>query len=149
MKKYGRYFIAFFLLLCFSFSTTTYASTPQSFSTKEVLYFEDGSYVEIITTVYNSARGTIKDASKEYIYKTLSNEKLFSYTLLGRFEYDGRTSKSTDVTASAVIYNDEWNLGSHRESYSGNTVYGSATFGGPYIKTIGGSISCDKNGNIT
>lgn len=148
MKKYIQYIIAFCLFFSFSISSV-YAATPNTISTTEVVYLENGNYVEITTTVTAVSRGTIKDASKEYLYKDYLHRELFSYTLLGRFEYNGSTSKATDVTASATIYNDDWNLGSHRESYSGNTVYGSATFGGPYIETIGGSISCDKNGNIT
>lgn len=149
MKKYLRYIIAFCLFFCFSI-TTAYAATPQMVSSTEVVYFEDGSYLEIITTVTPSvSRATITDASKEYIYKTVLGQKLFSYTLMGRFEYDGSTCEATNVTSFHTIYNSDWNFGSSRESYSGNTVYGSATFGGPYIKTIGGSISCDKNGHIS
>ena len=152
MAKFGRYIIAFCLFFCFSISTVAYASTPQITSTTEVVYFDDGTYLEIITTVSTVStisRGTIKDASKEYLYKTRPGEKLFSYTLFGRFEYNGSTSEATNVDSSHTIYNSDWNFGSSRESYSGNTVYGSATFGGPYIKTIGGSISCDKNGHIS
>ena len=148
MKKYMRYIISFCLFFCFSIGTT-YATTPQVVSNTEVVYFEDGTYMQITTTVSSTLRGTIIDASKEYLCSRITGDKLFSYTLYGRFEYTGSSSKSTDVTWSAKIYDSEWKLGSHRESYSGNTVYGSATFGGPYIKTIGGSISCDKNGNIT
>ena len=148
MKKYGRYIIAFFLCFCFSISCT-YAATPQTASTTEFIYFDDGTYMQITTTVSTLSRGTIKDASKEYLCSKINGDKLFSYTLYGRFEYTGSSSKSIGVTASATIYDSEWNLGDHRESYSGNTVYGAATFGGPQIKTVGGSISCDKNGNIT
>ena len=146
--KYIRYVIAFCLCFCFC-TAPIYAATPQTTSSTEIVYFEDGTYMEITTTVSSVARANITDASKEYLCKNLLRKKLFSYTLLGRFEYDGTTSRSTDVTASYAIYDSEWNLGDHRESYSGNTVYGAATFGGPQIKTVGGSISCDKNGNIS
>ena len=148
MKKYLRYIVAFCLCLCFC-TVATYASAPVATSSTEIVYLEDGNYVEIVTTVFSNSRSTITDASKEYIYKTYFDRKLFSYTLWGRFEYNGTTSKATDVAYTHTIYDSEWNLGSHRESYSSNTVYGSATFGGPYIETIGGSISCDKNGNIS
>lgn len=148
MKKYMRYIIAFCLFFSFSI-TTTYATTAHATSNTEIVYFEDGTYMEITTTVSSTSRGTIIDASKEYLCSRLNGDKLFSYTLYGRFEYTGTTSKATNVTSGHTIYDSEWNFGSSRESYSGNTVYGSATFGGPQIKTVGGSISCDKNGNIT
>jgi len=149
MKKIRQFVIAFLLLFTFCIPTV-YAATPQTISTTEVVYFEDGTYIEITTTVSsNNLRSKITDASKEYLCKNFLGDKLFSYTLYGRFEYDGSTSEALDVSSLVHIYDSEWTFGSKRESYSGNTVYGSATFGGPQIKTVGGSISCDKNGNIT
>ena len=148
MKKLGQYSVLIALSLCL-FIPTAYAATSDVSSSTEVIYFDDGTYLEITTTVSSPFSGTIVDASKEYVYKNLLGTKFFSYTLYGRFEYTGTTSKATDVTSYHTIYDPEWNFGSSRESYSGNTVYGSATFGGPYIETIGGSISCDKNGNIS
>lgn len=148
MKKLGHYIVTVLLLCCFCIPTA-YAATPQTVSSIETIYFEDGTYMEITTTSTFLLRGTIVDASKEYLCKNLLGDKLFSYTLYGRFEYNGSTSEALDVSSLVHIYDSEWNFGSKRESYSGNTVYGSATFGGPQIKTVGGSISCDKNGNIT
>lgn len=148
MKRFRQCIVVFILSLSF-FIPTVYAATPDISSDVEIIYFDDGSYLEITTVVSSPFSGTIVDASKEYVYKNILGTKYFSYTLYGRFEYTGTTSKATDVTSYYDIYDPEWNFGSSRESYSGNTVYGSATFGGPYIKTVGGSISCDKNGNIT
>lgn len=148
MKKLGKSLISLLLLLCF-FIPVTFAATPQITSNTEIVYLEDGTCIKITTTVSSVARGNFKDASKEYLCERLNGDKLFSYTLYGRFEYNGSTSEALDVSSLVHIYDSEWNFGSKRESYSGNTVYGSATFGGPQIKTVGGSISCDKNGNIT
>ena len=148
MKKCIHYIVAFFLIFSFVVPST-YAATSQVTSDVEIISLKNGNQLKIITTVSATSRGTVIVASKQFVYENLLGHKFFSYTLMGRFEYNGSTSKAIDVTSHATIYDSDWTCVSHRESYSGNTVYGSATFGGPYIETIGGSISCDKNGNIS
>lgn len=139
------------LLLVLYFQTTVLAAVPQIEETFDKVYFEDGSYLQITTIVENfQMRSSSRNASKKFDYYTSDDRIAVSYMLTGSFEYDGRTSSATDVTASVSIYQSGWSLKSHHEDCSGSSVYGTATFSGPSgDKTLSGSITCDKNGNIT
>lgn len=150
MKKYIQLCVAVCLVLCFCVSTTL-AATSDTQQTKETIVFDDGSYLEIVTTVeHTTARSNTKKAAKEYIYKTILGEKVCQYVLYGTFSYDGKSSEAVSTVAEATIYQSGWSLKSHKEYCSGNRAYGTAAFSGPSgSKTLGGFIACDKNGNIT
>ena len=148
MVKKARFLVL--LALIFSLSTTVFAAGPQANVSTETVYFEDGSSVQITTTVYEMARASSKVVERTYEY-IVSSKLTVSYTLVGYFSYNGSSSEATGVSASADIYQSGWDLDSHSEDYSGNRVTGTATFSGPNnrSKTLNGSITCDKNGNIT
>lgn len=125
------------------------AYVPQSET--EIVNFDDGSYVEIVTTTYPSTRSSEKYAEKVFTYKTFVGVEIVSYTLKGWFEYtSGVSSRATAVDYSYEIYKSGWDIVNHEESRSGNTVYGSAVFSSSSdSKTIQGSMSCDKYGRIS
>lgn len=135
------------LCLC---TVPAFAATPQMEEKVETIYYEDGSYLQITTTVIRDAvRTSTRRVSRDYTYRS-DNRVVVQYTLIGTFEYDGKTSSATNATATAGTYQSGWSLKSHHEDCSGSSVYGTATFSGPSgDKTLGGSITCDKNGNIT
>ena len=138
------------ILVLFCFNTVAFAAQPQTTSDIETIYFEDGTYLQITTTVQTGyARASSTKATRNYDYY-LGGTLTVRYTLIGTFRYDGTTSEATNVSASASIYESGWDLDSHSEDYSGNRVTGTATFSGPNnrSKTLNGSITCDKNGNI-
>lgn len=148
LKKFG---ILSLILLTLCLQTTAFAAVPQMAETMETVYFADGSYLQvtIVTEEYQTYL-LGRTASKKYDYYTSDDKIVVSYTLTASFEYDGKTSSATDVTASAAIYQSGWSLKSHKEYCSGNRAYGTAAFSGPSgSKTLGGFIACDKNGNIT
>lgn len=138
------------LLLISLLTTSAFAVVPQVEVYSETIYFEDGTYLQITTTVVaDSTRSASKRAYQDYSYY-IDNTEVFCYTLIGIFEYDGKMCRATDASGDVVIYQSGWSLSDHEESYSGNTVRGTAVFSGPSgDKTIRGSITCDKNGNIS
>lgn len=151
MKKFVHLFISFCLMLSFTLCTVSaapYHGNDLDQST-EWVYFNDGSCLEIVTTVLYETRSSNKIVEKDFFYK-VDGKNVTCYTLQGFFTYDGKTSFATDVSYSIDIYQSGWDVSDHEESYSGNTVRGTAVFSGPSgDKTIRGSITCDKNGNIS
>lgn len=136
------------MMLCLSMLLpSALAAAPQTVQNSEVIWYEDGSYAEIVTTI-SFARSTLA-ADKDYTYKNSSGKKVFSYTLHG--EFDSTTTKATRASGSATIYMSGWSLSSHDEYCSGSTAYGDATFDGPnnVSRDVSLSLTCDKNGNIT
>ena len=149
MVKKVRFLVL--LALIFSLSTTVFAAGPQANVSTETVYFDDGSYMQITTTVQAGfARSSTIEVTRDYDYY-LAGKRTVGYSLTGTFRYDGTTSEATDASAVMHIYESGWGLDSHSEDYSGNRVTGTATFSGPNnrSKTLNGSITCDKNGNIT
>lgn len=146
---YTRILAALLSVFCLC-TVPVFAATPRVEKTIETICFEDGTYLQITTTeTENMTRSSAKRVYRDYNYY-VDNKLAVCYTLTGIFEYDGKTSKATDVTASASIYQSGWSLKSHHESRSGNRIYGTATFSGPNgDKTLSGSITCDKDGNIS
>ncbi|NCE64033.1 hypothetical protein D1159_05385 [Pseudoflavonifractor sp. 524-17] len=143
-----RAFVTAFLVLSLCVCTVSAQENPSVQST-EVIWYEDGSCLEITTIVDTQARASAKSAKKIFDYK-VGGKVAISYTLQGWFEYDSSTSKAVDTDASIDIYQPGWSLTSNRETCSGSTVRGTATFSGPSgSKTLSGSITCDKNGNIS
>ena len=136
--------------LLFCSCTVAFAAQAPDMPNVETIYFEDGSYLCITTTVQESyARSSKIRASKDYDYYT-GGKLSIRYTLNGMFTYDGSTSKATDVSTQVYFYQSGWSLSSQSKYCSGNRVYGTATFSGPSgDKTLSGSITCDKDGNIS
>lgn len=131
---------------------TALAAVPVPHQTKETIVFDDGTYLEIVTTVEPSlTQSNTKKASKEYTYRLISSgEKVCTYIFYGTFSYNGSSSEAISATAKATVYKSGWTLESHDEYCSGKSAYGTAVFSGPSgDKTLGGSITCDKNGNIS
>ena len=151
MKRILQIFLAsvlvFSTLLC-----PTFAKDYEFQSDTEIVTFDDGSYIEIVTKSYPSiTRASEKYAEKVFTYKTYWGTDILSYTLKGWFEYtSGVSSKATAVDYSYEIYETGWSFDSHDESLSGDTVYGSAVLPNVFrTKNIEGPMSCDKYGRIS
>lgn len=150
MKKYIRTLCAVLSMLCV-FGCTVLAAESQTERSLEIVPLEDGYYLEIVTTVeYPSVRASSIHGMKDFHCKSADGKLVFTYTLNGTFEYDSRTSSAINGYGSATIYQSGWSMKSHNKTCSGSTVRGTATFSGPSgSKTLSGSITCDKNGNIS
>lgn len=150
MKKYIRFFITLLLIFSLSICSVSAAGSSET-STTEIIELENGTYIEIVTTISSLSRSNQKYATKEFTCKTWSGSKIVGYLLKGWFEYDGNSSKATAVEAVYYIYHEGWDLDNHLEYCSGSSVYGAAKFDGPDgdTVTLTGSITCDKDGNIS
>ena len=153
IKKYGKYIISFFLCICFLICSIP-AIAAENNSSISIIELENGDYIEIVTTILpvsNSRSSKDMTAAKRtFTYTGLAGDKIVSYAIYGEFEYDGTTSKATYVDYEIGLYRSGWDVDSHSEYISGNSVRGSATFNGPlnFTKTLSGGITCDKNGKI-
>ena len=150
MKRCVHIIFSVFLVMCM-FTCSAAAESYSSYRDIDIVYFNDGTYLEITTTSSNIlGYSNTKNSSKEYTYKSSTGKTILIYTLYGTFSYNGTTSKALDAYSEIDIYQPGWDVSDHEESYSGNTVRGTAVFSGPSgDKTLGGSITCDKNGNIS
>lgn len=152
LKKYSRYIVALFFCICVTISPA-FALSSESNSSVSVVELENGDYIKIVTTVIPSVSkaSTHKTAAtRTFSYISFSGDTLFSYDLYGEFEYNGVTSSATFVDFGIDIYSPSWDVDTHYEYISGNSVRGSAKFNGPLLRTetLSGGITCDKNGNI-
>lgn len=152
MRKYFRFLFALFL--CISLITpSTFAATSQEDPSVSIIELENGDYIEVVTTITRSSnRASMSEtaATRTFTYTSLGGDKMFAYILYGEFEYNGVTSSATYVDYGIEIYRSGWDVDSHSEYISGNSVRGSATFNGPFAvtRTLSGGITCDKNGKI-
>lgn len=128
--------------------------------TGEIIYLEDGGYIEI-SEVYNvkasvSRASHTKTGSKDVKYFDSNDELLWKYTLNATFTYEpGVSSTCTNASYSNNIYDNKWSFSNGATTKSGNTAYGA----GLYIKKvllikvdeveIDVSITCDSNGNLS
>lgn len=152
LKKCSKYILAFFFCICITVSPT-FAMAAETNSTVSIVELENGDRIEIETTIIPSYhRSTMQEtaAKRVFSYINFLGDTLFSYTLYGEFEYDGQTSRATYVDFGIDIYDAGWDVETHSEYISGNSVRGSAKFNGPLFRTetLSGGITCDKNGKI-
>ena len=125
-----------------------------------IIYFEDGSYLEIsevriVDTNMSRAAQTITGA-KDMTYTNEDGEVEWKYTLTASFTYDpGVSSTCTSATYSNTIYDNNWSFSNGYASRGGNAAHGS----GLYIKKVllikvkevevSINITCDTYGNLS
>lgn len=127
-------------------------------------YLEDGSY--IVTTIQQRQAGGIMprvQIGRIYVqegYKKIDlynskDELEWTYTLIGTFKITtGVSVVCTDSTYTIEIYNDDWHMTAHDNSYAGSEAYGTATMKRKvmFITTntcdIDATVGCDEYGNI-
>lgn len=123
---------------------------------KEITYFSDGYYLEIIT--YESNISTYGSSSKTGTKTaTYYNETtpLWYVSVTGTFTYSGHSSLCTGASASSGSYSSDWKIIDTTSSYSRNTATGVAIgrlYGaGTPLKTIPLSaiLTCDIDGNLS
>lgn len=157
MKKFLVLFLTTILLLTLPFSV--FGQTNIGTTTSEntyIEYFEDGSYIvtEIISTESVSrATGVIKTKNEHY-YNS-GNEKEWTVTVTGTFNYDGKTASCTKSVVSYKIYNDKWKVTSSNASKSGAKAVGDFTVKryliGIPTKTVNKTVTltCSKDGKFS
>lgn len=129
---------------------SVFASTVE-----DVVYFEDGSYIEVQLEQKEARASGSKTGNKTYTYKASDGTAQWKAVLTGTFTYTGSSSTCTASSCSVTIYKTDWYTISKSASKSGNKATGTATMGRKSLgvtvdkKTANMSLSCDANGNLS
>lgn len=119
--------------------------------------YDDGSYIEIsIISSVSNAR-TISTHKKTASFKDSNGKVLWSVTVTGTFNYNGKTSTCTNSSVTTSNNSLTWKLSNAKASKSGNTANASVTAkqyhsdGKTVIRTINKTVklTCDKNGKLS
>lgn len=155
--------IAFLLIIAtlFSMNINAFAVTDlnNSTSTVEIEYFEDGSYIETVTTIVASnistyASGT-NTGSKRTTYVNANDEIMWTATLTGTFYFNGVGATCTKSSITYSIVDDNWRITSISSAEQGNQAIGYITakyyFLGVPTKTIDRTmyLTCSKDGVLS
>ena len=146
MKKVFSLVTAVMLIFCLALPA--FASEQKE---KQILPFEDGSYIVVTLWADNRTRATTPASTKTYTYYNSEDERQWSYTLRAVFTYDGISAVERCVEARAAIYNREWRLTESDPHCQGAYAIADATFESPSdgSRSITMRLYCDGHGNIT
>lgn len=122
---------------------------------KEVIYFQDGSYmtIELIENGFRASGS--KSGSKRSTYYGSNGATEWVAVLSGNFNYTGSSATCTSSSMNVTIYDSDWYVISKSASKSGNSATGSAVMG---LKNAGVTVTrvpvsltlqCDANGNLS
>lgn len=154
MKRTISLFLS--LLITLSILAPFNAHAAESSDTeKEIIVFEDGSYLEIVTTSVSTRASGTKTGYRSYSYVDKTNVLLWKATLTATFTYTGTSSTCTSGSCSVSISDSSWYVVSNTTTRSGNTATTNLTMG---LKALGVTVakpsytitlSCDKDGNLS
>lgn len=122
---------------------------------REVIRFEDGSYIVVEVTNSGARASKSTNGSKTSTFYNRNNVAQWMAELKGSFTYDGSSATCTSASSSVTIYNSDWYTVSKNASKSGSTATGSFSMGRKLLgstvetKNISLKLSCDKNGNLS
>lgn len=131
--------------------------TNESVITKKVLY-QDAQYTIEVTTIIEQenislyATTNTKTVSKIYEIKNFLNSTVASYTLKGKFSYDGTTATCTSATYSTTTDSILWSFESTTAYASGAKAIGNftaKTLIPPQTISDTLTITCSKTGVIS
>lgn len=123
----------------------------------EIIYLEDGDYIEITVETAPQARVSgVKTATKTATWKNSSDEALWSVSVTGKFVYVKDTScVCVEVSGKSECYSSVWKVSDAIVSKSGNTATAKTT-GTKYFLGIAMNdydlsvtMRCDTYGNIS
>lgn len=141
------------LLLLFVIPTNTMAA--QQGHKENIIYLEDGSYLEItISEGVSRAAGT-KSGSKTVVYRDSNSAEQWRVVLSGTFTYTGTSATCTASSINATITDTAWYVVSKSASQSGATASGELTMGRKFLgitvdkEPVGLTLTCDKDGNLS
>ncbi len=140
---------------------TAYADEVNGFETNSYTeYYEDGSYtVTTVTAVKQNA--TARSSSyvvvgRKFVDLYNSDDELqWQYKLIGEFQVvEGVSVVCISSTYESDIYDDNWSLKEHSNSYEDNFAYGTAVYKKKvlFITTntynVNAELGCDRYGNV-
>ena len=146
MKKVFSLVTAVMLIFCLALPA--FASEQEE---KQILPFEDGSYIVVTLRADNRTRATTPASTKTYTYYNSEDERQWSYTLRAVFTYNGINAEAVSAEASYTIYNREWSLTESDPHCQGAYAIADATFesSSDGSRSITVRLYCDGHGNIT
>lgn len=155
--------ILFLTVISIIFTLSTNALAVKVFQSEnakaEIIYFEDGSYIETVITVEKSdfsvfTTNTIT-STKKISYKNSDGEVSWTATLKGTFNYTGSNSTCTSSSITYTIENTKWKIPTATASKSGNKAIGNViakryTLGIP-VQTVERTITltCSATGVLS
>ena len=134
---------------------------PQSVSAETtenstiVIPTEDGGYLTITTTVYESRTTNSKSGTRSATYTNADGLVCWIFVLGGTFSYNGSTATCTNTYDKVSIYDEDFHEISSSSWASGNKAYGSAEI---VLKSLGITLNtwtpsltltCSPTGTIT
>ena len=143
------------MLLIFTLIPFCVTATENDTPKQDIIYFDDGSYIEIETTYLESRAISAQTGSRAYTYRDQDHKIQWQAVLQGTFSYDGTTSTCTASICTVSITDNAWYVVSKTTSKSGGTAYAELVIGRKMLgitvekRTINLSLSCDKDGNLS
>lgn len=123
--------------------------------TKEIVYHDEDYIIEMTTIIEQNeysilATTNTKTVSRVYEIKNLFGSTVASYTLKGKFSYNGTTAVCTSATHSTTTESALWSFESATSTVSGAKALGSFT-AKTFAQTVSQSLSitCSKTGEIS
>lgn len=148
--------IALLLIFTFLFSYLPVASNAvDGYQNKNIIVFEDGSYIVIQMDELSSRAASTKSGSKTYNYYDASDNLEWQAKLSASFTYDGVTSSCTSASCTVTTYDSKWYEISNSTTRSGNTATTALTMGKKFLGiTVSKpeytlTLTCDKDGNLS
>lgn len=158
LKRFATFLIVILLL---ALSLMPISATPSDDVTSEIIYLENGDYIEIspIRITENKTRSTTAltaSGERDVTYYDSNDEIEWQYVLTATFTYEpGVSATCTRATYSNTINDNNWTFSNGAATKSGNMAYGVGT----YVKKIlfitvetydiNIDIMCDTYGNLS
>lgn len=137
--------ILFFIISSFSFSA--YASELDSHTTEYTITVD-------LQEIPSLERTSTKTGKKTYTCSDSDGLTIWTYSVYGKFSYDGTTATCINVTDTYSLLDPAWHIASHSTSKSSNQAIGSAVFneirGGNIVNAvpITVTITCSPDGTL-
>ena len=121
----------------------------------EIIWLEDGSYLEISIEKLPARGASTVSGSKKYTCYASDNSKLWEAKLTATFNYSGAWYTCSVANCNVTIYDNNWYVVSNNTIRSSNNAQTNLTMG---RKVLGVTVeqrqytiklTCDNNGNLS
>lgn len=150
MKRILALLIALCLIATVPLTTSATSSTDDS-----VIYLDDGSYIVVTVSSFDTRASGSKTGSKSYNFYNSNDELEWKAVLSGTFTYNGTSATCTSSSCNITVYDTSWYEVSKTATRSGNTAYATFTMGRKVLgitvskKDYSLTLSCDANGILS
>lgn len=152
MRKIFSFLLVIVLIFGF-LPTDTYASVITE--NRNIIAFEDGSYIEIVVEDVTARATNTKNGYKTYTYYDSTDTAEWQAKLSASFTYDGTNSSCNSASCTVTIYDSRWYEISNTTTKGGSTATTALTMGRKFLGitiskpeyTI--TLTCDKDGNLS